>query len=131
MSLPYSKENVSFARNLRKEATKEEKHLWYDYLSGYPVRFQRQKPIGRFVADFYCHQAKLVIEIDGGQHYTEAGREKDRQRTGILEGEALKILRFSNREVNQEFQNVCEMIDKVVKEELEKRKNEPKGSLRR
>ncbi len=123
MSLPYSKENVSFARNLRKEETKEEKHLWYDYLSGYPVRFQRQKPIGRFVADFYCHQAKLVIEIDGGQHYTETGREKDRQRTGILEGDALKILRFSNREINQEFQNVCEMIDKVVKEELEKRKN--------
>ena len=70
MSLDYNKKNIPLARNLRKHATVQENHLWYDFLSKYPVRFQRQKAIDNFIADFDCHKAKLIIEIDGSQHYT-------------------------------------------------------------
>ena len=71
MSLSYKCDNIPLAKTLRKNATPQEKHLWYDFLSTYPVRFQRQKAIDNFIADFYCHEAKLVIEIDGSQHYTK------------------------------------------------------------
>ena len=64
---------IPFAKELRKNATKQEKHLWYDFLSSYPIRFQRQKAIDNFIVDFYCHQAKFVVEIDGDQHYTDKG----------------------------------------------------------
>ncbi|MGM9632138.1 MAG: endonuclease domain-containing protein, partial [Eubacteriales bacterium] len=70
MSLDYNKKNITLAKNLRKNATPQENHLWYDFLSKYEVRFQRQKAIDNFIADFYCHKAKLIIEIDGSQHYT-------------------------------------------------------------
>ena len=92
MSLAYNKNNVPLAQNLRRNATPQEKHLWYDFLSKYEVRFQRQKAIDNFIADFYCHQAKLIIEIDGSQHYTKEGKEKDEFRTEKLEGYDLKIL---------------------------------------
>ncbi len=75
MSLDYNEKNITLAKNLRKNATKQERHLWYDFLSSYPIRFQRQKAIDQFIADFYCHKAKLVIEIDGSQHGSEEGRE--------------------------------------------------------
>ena len=84
MSLNYNKNNIILAKNLRKNATPQEKHLWYDFLSKYEVRFQRQKAIDNFIADFYCHQAKLIIEIDGSQHFTQEGIQKDRFRTEIL-----------------------------------------------
>ena len=71
MSLDYNEKNITLARNLRKNATPQENHLWYDFLSKYEIRFQRQKAIDNFIADFYCHKAKLIIEIDGSQHYTE------------------------------------------------------------
>jgi len=100
MSLDYNKKNVMFAKELRKNATSEENHLWYDFLSKYEIRFQRQKAIGEFIADFYCHKAKLVIEIDGSQHYTKDGKEKDEFRTEVLEGYDLKVIRFTNRQVN-------------------------------
>ena len=76
MSLDYNKKNIILAKNLRKNATPQENHLWYDFLSKYEIRFQRQKAIDNFIADFYCHKAKLVIEIDGSQHRTEKGKEK-------------------------------------------------------
>ena len=104
---------------MRKNATKEEKHLWYDYLSKYPVRFQRQKVIDDFITDFYCHKAKLIIEIDGSQHYTEDGRKHDDFRTEILEGYDLKVIRFTNRQVKENFRGVCGFIDKTVKESLD------------
>ena len=119
MSLQYEKKNIPLAKTLRKNATPQERHLWYDFLSTYEVRFQRQKAIGNFIADFYCHKAKLVIEIDGSQHYTEQGKRRDVFRTEILEGYDLKIIRFSNREINKEFQAVCEYIDMVVRQNLE------------
>ena len=118
MSLEYEKTNVPLAKELRKNATPEENHLWYDFLSQYPVRFQRQKAIDRFIADFYCHRAKLIIELDGSQHYTAEGRTKDEFRTEILEGYDLKVIRFTNRQINTNFRGVCQYIDLVVQSSL-------------
>ena len=118
MSLAYNKKNIVFAKTLRKNATPQEKHLWYDFLANHAVRFQRQKAIDNFIADFYCHRAKLVIEIDGAQHYTEEGAQKDEFRTEILEGYDLKVIRFTNRQINTNFRGVCEYIDTVVKASL-------------
>ena len=115
MSLDYNKNNIDLAKGLRKNATPQEKHLWYDFLSKYEVRFQRQKPIDNFIADFYCSKAKLVIEIDGSQHYTPEGREKDEFRTEILEGYDLRVIRFTNKQIDDNFRGVCEYIDIVVK----------------
>ena len=103
MSLDYNEKNITLAKNLRKNATPQENHLWYNFLSKYEIRFQRQKAIDNFIADFYCHKAKLIIEIDGAQHYTEEGRQKDEFRTEILEGYDLKVIRFSNRQINTNF----------------------------
>ena len=118
MSLDYNSQNIVFAKALRKNATPQETKLWYDFLSKYKVRFQRQKAIDNFIADFYCHKAKLIIEIDGSQHYTEEGRKKDEFRTEILEGYDLKVIRFTNRQINTNFRGVCEHNDAVVKASL-------------
>ena len=118
MSLNYDKKNVMLAKNLRKKGTPQEKRLWYDFLSKYKVRFQRQKAIDNFIADFYCHKAKLIIEIDGSQHFTEKGLQNDEFRTEILEGYDLKIIRFTNEDIDKKFQGVCEYIDDIVKQSL-------------
>ena len=115
MSLGYNQKNITLAKQLRKHATPQEKHLWYDFLANYEVRFQRQKAIDDFIVDFYCHQAKLVIEIDGSQHSSEEGQQKDEFRTGILEGYGLNVIRFTNRQIDMNFQAVCRYIDDVVK----------------
>ena len=114
MSLAYDGKNIPFAKELRKNATPQERHLWYDFLAKYPVRFQRQKAIGSFIADFYCHRAKLVVEIDGSQHYSDEGLRSDSFRTEILESFNLKVIRFSNRDINENFEGVCAYIDSVV-----------------
>ena len=116
--IPYNKNLVGNARALRKNMTPEEKHLWYDFLSSYEVRFQRQKAIGDFIVDFYCHKAKLVIEIDGSQHYADEGIKKDTFRTEKLENCDLKIIRFANSDIDANFAAVCEYIDNVVKASL-------------
>ena len=118
MSLDYNEKNITLAKNLRKNATPQENHLWYDFLAKYEVRFQRQKAIDNFIADFYCHKARLIIEIDGAQHYTEEGKQKDEFRTEILEGYDLKVIRFTNRQINTNFRGVCEYIDAAVKASL-------------
>ena len=115
MSLDYQKNNIVLAKNLRKNATPQEKHLWYDFLSKYEIRFQRQKAMDHFIADFYCHKAKLIIEIDGSQHSTIVGKQKDEFRTEILEGYQLKVIRFTNQQIYTEFDSVCEYIDAIVK----------------
>ena len=124
MSLHYDKENIARAKNLRTNATPQEKHLWYDYLSHYPIRFQRQKAIDHFIADFYCHRAGLVVEIDGSQHRTEEGRAKDDFRTEILEGYDLKVIRVTNYQVERNFIGVCEYIDTVVRQLVEEKEKE-------
>ena len=118
MSLDYNKRNITLAKNLRKSATPQENHLWYDFLSKYKVRFQRQKAIGDFIADFYCHQANLVIEIDGTQHATLQGREKDEFRTETLNEYGLQVIRFTNLQIDTNFNAVCDYIDAVVRASL-------------
>ena len=118
MSLDYNKKNIVLAKNLRKSATPQENHLWSDFLSKYNVRFQRQKAIGNFIADFYCHQAKLVIEIDGAQHSTFQGKEKDEFRTEVLNEYGLQVIRFTNLQIDTNFNGVCDYIDVVVRASL-------------
>ena len=118
MSLDYDKKNVSLARHMRKNATPQENHLWYDFLRFYKIRFQRQKPIDHFIADFYCHRARLVIEIDGSQHGTAEGRERDEFRTEKLEEYGLTVIRFTNRQINTNFYGVCAYIDMVVQSSI-------------
>ena len=98
--------------------TKEERHLWYDFLRSYPVRFLRQKVIDNYIADFYCHEARLIIELDGSQHYEDKGLLKDKIRTGKIESRNLTVIRIPNNEVNNNFTGVCEYIDWRVKESL-------------
>lgn len=116
MSLRYFGELVPYAKKLRKEATPQERHLWYDFLSSYPIRFQRQKTVGRYIVDFYCHRARLAIELDGSQHYQEHGLISDAERTAFLNRQGLLVLRFSNADINRRFAATCERIDRIVKE---------------
>lgn len=111
----HNKQLVPLAKQLRKKMTKEERHLWYDFLRLYPVRFSRQKVLGKYIADFYSAKAKLVIELDGSQHYEDDNVQKDAKRTAFLEEYGLKVIRISNSEVNKNFNGVCEYIDSVVK----------------
>ena len=106
------------ARMLRKNMTKEERHLWYDFLKSYPVRFLRQKVIDNYIVDFYCHSARLIIELDGSQHYEEKGLVKDEIRTERIEQRNLTVIRIPNNEVNRNFEGVCQYIDIAVKESL-------------
>ena len=122
MQSKHNRQLVPFARQLRKQMTKEERRLWYDYLSSYPVRFSRQKILGKYIVDFYCARAKLVIELDGSQHYEASGMEQDAERTAFLEQYGLRVLRIPNNEINQNLRGVCEMIDLVVSERIAERK---------
>ncbi len=98
--------------------TKEEGHLWYDFLCSYPIRFLRQKVIDNYIVDFYCSDARLIIELDGSQHYEEKGLLKDKIRTEKIESRNLTVVRIPNNEVNKNFSGVCEYIDLFVKESL-------------
>ena len=104
------------SQNLRKNMTREESKLWYQFLSRYPMRFRRQYIIGNYIVDFYCHEAKLVVELDGSQHYTPEIKEKDEIRTVYLQSQGLDVLRFSNSDVSKRFHGVCEAVDMKVKE---------------
>ena len=110
----YNKANIPLAKVLRKNMTPWERKLWYEYLRYYPVRFQRQKAIGNYIADFYCAKARLVIELDGGGHYTAEQAEKDADRTKELEAMDLTVLRICNLDIDRDFRGVCEYIDLKV-----------------
>ena len=94
--------------------TREEKHLWYDFLCDYPVRFRRQEIIGNYVADFYCDKAELVVELDGSQHYTDESIQDDAVRTAFFNRIGVEVIRFSNLEINQNFEGVCFTITRKV-----------------
>ncbi len=98
--------------------TKEERHLWYDFLRSYPIRFLRQKVIDDYIVDFYCHNARLIVEIDGSQHYESTGIYKDKIRQEKIENRNLTIIRIPNNEINKNFNGVCEYIDLCVKASL-------------
>ena len=111
----YNKTNIPLAKTLRKNMTPWERKLWYDFLRSYPPRFQRQKAIGNYIADFYCAKAQLIVELDGGGHYTPPQEEKDAVRTKELEGMNLTVVRICNSDIDSNFAAVCEHIDLVVK----------------
>ena len=98
------------SQTLRKNMTKEERHLWYDFLKELPVNFNRQKVINNYIVDFYCASAKIVIELDGSQHYYDEGKEKDSKRDEFLSSLGLTVLRYSNDDVNNSFESVCQDI---------------------
>ena len=122
MSLPYQGKLIPRAKELRRDSTKQEQHLWFGFLRSYPTRFQRQKAIDSFIADFYCHAALLVVELDGSQHYNEQGLAYDQERSAILAEYGIKVIRFSNLDVDKNFEGVCTAIDLAVKERLEELK---------
>ena len=113
------------AQKLRREMTKEERKLWYEYLSSYSVRFRRQVAFGNFIMDFYCAAAKLCIELDGSQHYDEQGLARDAERSAFLEGNGIQVLRFSNLDISKNLRGVCETIDSVVKERIQHLSRQP------
>ena len=115
---PYRKENVPLARELRKNMTPAEKRLWYLFLRGYPVRFQRQKAIGDYIVDFYCARAKLVVELDGSQHGLPYHEEEDLARTQALEEMGLMVVRYWNEDVFRYSEGVADSIDKIVRERM-------------
>ena len=119
MSLPYDKNNISLAKTLRNNETKWERHLWYDFLADYPIRFQRQKAIDSYIADFYCHEAGLVIELDGRYHLEHETSQSDLVRQEALNAMGLFVLRFSNAQIDKSFLSVCKAIDRAVKERIE------------
>ena len=116
--ISYNKANISLAKELRRNMTPWEKKLWYQFLRRYPVRFQRQKAIGSYIVDFYCAKARLVVELDGGGHYEPEQQVQDARRTRELEGMKLTVMRFSNLDVDRNFDGVCRWIDLAVKRPL-------------
>ena len=118
MNFKHNKDFLTRARQLRKNMTKEEKHLWYDFLCDYQPKFRRQKIISPYIVDFYCAEAKLIIELDGSQHFELDAIEYDRERTAYLNALGLEVIRFTNGQINRDFQNVCLCIDGIVREKL-------------
>ena len=114
----YNKANIPLAKTLRKNMTLWERKLWYEFLRHYPIRFQRQKAVGNYIADFYCAKARLVIELDGGGHYTAEQLAKDEIRTKKLKDMNLTVLRICNLDIDRNFNGVCEQIDVTVKNSL-------------
>ena len=106
---------LQYARDMRHSMTKEEFHLWADFLRAYPVRFRRQEIIGPYIADFYCSKCRLVVELDGSQHYEwESVRDHDAERTSYLNQQGIEVIRFQNGDVNRYFEGVCIEIDRAV-----------------
>ena len=116
--MKHNKENEAYACQLRKNMTPWESKLWHGFLKKYPIRFQRQKCIDDFIVDFYCFQAKIVIELDGGGHYNLEAEAYDRHRTQVLEHYGLKVLRFCNTDIDKNFYSVCTVIEDEVKKRI-------------
>jgi very-short-patch-repair endonuclease len=113
--LPYEHCLVEKARELRRNMTPAETKLWLGFLRGYPFRVLRQKPIDRYIVDFYCSALKLVIEIDGESHYTNEGKSNDEERRRILEGYGLRVVRFTNEDIRMRFEGVCTVLSNLAK----------------
>ena len=114
----YNKANIPLAKELRKNMTPWERKLWYEYLRTYPIRFQRQKAIGNYIVDFYCAQAQLVVELDGGGHYTPEQIKADAERTAVLERMKLRVIRICNTDIDRNFRGVCDFLDLEVQKSL-------------
>ena len=114
----YNKKNIPLAKELRKNMTPWERKLWYEFLSTYPIRFQRQKAVGDYIVDFYCAKARLVVELDGGGHYYQEQMDADQRRTKTLEAMGLRVVRICNLDIDRNFRGVCEFIDMEIKRSL-------------
>ena len=114
----YNRENIPLAKALRKNMTPWERKLLYDFLRNYPVRFQRQKAIGNYIADSYCAKARLIIELDGGGHYAREQAIKDEQRTNDLNAMNLTVVRLCNLDIDRNFRGICEYVDRLVQNSL-------------
>ena len=111
---------TKFSQELRINMTKEEKHLWYDFLKKLPQTVNRQKVVGNYILDFYCADAKIAIELDGSQHYEQDGKEKDLERDEFLGSLGITVLRYTNQELNRNFEGVCLDILKHIKKQKSK-----------
>lgn len=116
----YREDLKAKAQSLRKNMTREERHLWYDFLKSYPLHFRRQKPIGDYILDFYCSRAGLAVELDGGQHYESEAMAYDAARSQYLQTVGIRVLRFSNREIWENFTGVCSAIKAAAEAGQEK-----------
>ena len=119
MTIPKDNSQLENARRLRREMTSHERKLWYLFLRKYPVKIYKQRIIGKFIVDFYCASAKLVIEVDGFQHYEPQGMAYDAERSAFLSALGLNVLRFSNRDIDRDFRGVCEQIDMTIQKRLQ------------
>ena len=122
MNNKYNKKLTDISKNLRRNMTKEEKHLWYDFLKNLPQTVNRQKVIGNYIVDFYCAKAGIVVELDGSGHYEDVGLMNDEKRTQYLEQYGIKVIRISNLDVLKNFEGVCMYIDNAVKQSLSHRR---------
>ena len=113
--IKYNQNLKNLARNLRNNMTKEERKLWYEYLRNCKVRFLRQRPIGNYIVDFYSPKEKIVIELDGGQHYEEKAKLNDIERDNFLQSQGLTVLRYTNLDVDKNFEGVCLDIERCLK----------------
>src|SRR3954470_11291431 len=114
--VPYNLRLKTPARTLRRDATPAERKLWFEFLSYLPEKFTRQKPLGPYIADFYCSRLRLVIEIDGDSHCVGQGEAKDARRTAALAAMNVRVVRFTNVEVREQFDRVCGRIQKALTE---------------
>ena len=112
--IPYNKRIVSNSKVLRKNMTPEEKHLWYDFLKKLPCTVKRQHVIENYIVDFYIAEKKIVIEVDGKQHLMPEHKEIDFQRDSMLANWGIKVLRYSNESIRDNFQNVVDDILKNI-----------------
>ena len=119
MTIPKDNSQLENARRLRREMTPHERKLWYLFLRRYPVKIYKQRIIGRYIVDFYCAAARVVIELDGSQHYETPGMSHDSERSAYLTGLGLEVLRFSNREIDRDFPSVCMQIDLTIQKQLQ------------
>ncbi|MGM9519361.1 MAG: endonuclease domain-containing protein [Phascolarctobacterium sp.] len=106
------------AKKLRKNMTKQERHLWYDFLSKRPEKWYRQKILGNYIVDFYCESFRIIIEIDGSQHFTDEALAYDKLRSNYLESKGNIVIRFTNTEIDSHFSSVCAKIDCIIREKL-------------
>ena len=116
--IPKSIKSRNLSRVLRNNATREENHLWYDFLRNYPIRFHRQYVIENYIVDFFCPKAKIIVEIDGSQHYYPENEVYDKRRTEIIERYGFTVIRYTNIDINQRFKAVCDDINNKVTESL-------------
>lgn len=110
MNEQYNQKLSANAKKLRSSMTKEERRLWYDCLKSLPMTVHRQKVLGNYIVDFYIASVKIMIELDGSQHYEQAHMEKDAQRDAYLKGLGIRVLRYANSDINYRFRAVCEDI---------------------